>query len=340
MSRARWWFAVVSACVLAASHAAASPDEAKPAFMVSPRAHVELPPSPTPEEIAEGGRLLRAIESLARILDARLVEAGVLDKKKVPGPEADAKFDKAPDALSTAKAPPQGSWRCAMFRTRDELVAFGKPLQFSVNTQGTAFYCNGRDAVFAYVPIADADQFRRDALSWGTQSVLYHRVGLHHSRPEDPAGVCLLHGLKSFVRWSHLPPNGAMLSTLGGIPDSTLTKLEKLARDGQLVPLATLFEAKNAEFDDKAMQETLYAESAALVEMLWHRDPPALKPLLALFAKYAAASKPVKSFAYPAFLEQFRKPIGDAAAIEKELRAWILEKSRALNEQKKAAAAK
>ena len=340
MSRSRWSFALAVATALLAADATASPDDVRSPFMVSPRAHVELPQSPTPQEIMEGGRLLRALESLARILDARLVEAGVLDKKKVPGPEIDAKFDKAPDALAKEKSPPQGSWRCVMTRTRDEMVAFGKPLQFSVNTQGTAFYCNGRDAVLGYVPIADQDQFRREVLTWAPLAVLYHRIGLYYSRADDPPGACLVQGLKSFLRWSHLPANDAMPSTLGGIPDSTLTKLEKLAKDGQLVPLETLFAAKNAEFDDKEMQETLQGESILLVEMLWHRDPPTLKPLLALFAKYAATARPVKAFAYPVFLEQFRKPIGDAAAIEKELRLWILEKSRALNEQKKAAAAK
>jgi hypothetical protein len=340
MNVARWSFALAAAAALATADAAAAPDDSKPPFMLSPRAYVELPPSPTPDEIAEGGRLLRAIESLGRILDARLVEAGVLDKKKVPSPEADAKFDKAPDAVATAKVPPPGSWRCVMFRTRDELVAVGKPLLFTINTQGTAFYCNGRDAVFAYVPIPDSDRFRREILNWGVQAVLYHRIGLHYTRAEDPPGACLMQGLKSLSRWSHLPSNGAMPSTLGGMPDSTLTKLEKLAKDGQLVPLETLFAAKNAEFDDKGMQETLQGESMLLVEMLWHRDAATQKALFALLSKYAAAARPVKAFAYAAFLEQFKKPIGDAAAIEKELRAWILEKSRALNEQQKQAAAK
>lgn len=337
MRIARWALAAVAA--FAFPQASAAPADASQPFMVSPRAHVELPPQPTPEDIAAAGRLLRSIEALARVLDRHLVEAGVLDKKKVPSPDADAKFDKAPDAVSKEKSPPPGSWRCVMTRTRDEMVAFGKPLQFTVNTQGTAFYCNGRDAVFGYVPFTDDDAFRRDVLSWGAQMVLHHRVGLYYSRVEDPPGVCILQGFKSFVRWSHLPPGGAMPAELGGIPDSLLTKLEKLAKDGRLIPLQTLFVAENPEFDDKSVQEVLYGQSAALVEMLWHREPPVRKLLLELFAKYATTARPVKEFSYDAFLEKFRKPIGDAPAIQRELRAWILEKSRALNAKKMEAAA-
>ena len=337
MRIARWTLAAVAA--FACGHDSAAAADTAPPFIVSPRAHVELPPQPTPEDIAAAGRLLRSIEALARILDRDLVEAGVIDRKKVPSPDADANLDKAPDAVSKAKSPPPGSWRCVMTRTRDEMVAFGKPLLFTVNTQGTAFYCNGRDAVFGFVPNSDDGAFRRDVLSWGAQMVLHHRAGLYYSRVEDPPGVCILQGFKSFVRWSHLPPGGAMPAEIGGIPDSTLSKLETLAKDGKLLPIETLFAARNAEFDDTARQGVLYGQSALLVEMLWHREPPVRKHLLELFAKYAASARPVKEFSYAAFLEKFRKPIGDAAAIEKELRAWILEKSRALNATKMEAAA-
>lgn len=336
MRVARWTLAVVLA--IGAGRATAAPDDAKPRFLASPRAYVELPPSPTPEDVVEGERLLLAVEGVARVLDAQLVVAGVLDKSKVP--PLDITFKKPHDIVSPVKSPPAGSWRCVLMRTRDDLVALGKPLQFVINTQGTAFYCNGRDAVLGYVPITDDGQFRREVLDWGTQLVLYHRIGLQFRRAEDPPGMCLFQGLKSFMRWSHLPSAGGMPAELGGIPDSTLTKLEAVAKDDGLLSLERLFAAKSADFDDKQVQETLYGESALLVEMLWHREPTTRKPLLALFAKYAASSRPVKEFSYAAFLDQFRKSIGDAAAIEKELRAWILEKSRALNAKKQEAAAK
>lgn len=331
--------AVATAIVLLASASAgAGPAPPRP-FLVSPRMVLELPDAPTKEDVAEGGRFLHAVEQVARHVDADLVAAGALDPKKTPGAADDAKFDKEPVALSALKAPPKDRWRAVMTRDRDAMVAIIEPLVAKVNTQGTCFYSNGADAVLAYVPVPDRDLFRKEVLDWTPRMVLYHRLGLWYRRAAEPAGACIPFGFHSFLRWSHLPADGSMPAAPGGIDDATLAKLQKQLRDGVFPSLADLFAARPKDFDDETRKWTLYGASAVLAEFLTCRTPKAKSEWYALLAKYAASSRPMQEFKLATLLEHYRKPIGDAAAIEKELRTWLLEKSRPLNAEKAAAAA-
>jgi len=191
-----------------------------------------------------------------------------------------------------------------------------------------------------YVPIADDDLFRKETLVSAGLATLYHRLGFYFDQSKSPPGACIPLGFATYLRWTHLPPSSLLPPALGGINDSTLARLQEFAERDALPSLTSLFSVKPKGFEVKEGRDTLYGMAVLLTEFLMNRAPKASAEYYQLLKKYAATSSPVKEFSPSLFFEHYRKPIGDAAAIESELRAWLAEKSRPFNETKRLAAMK
>jgi hypothetical protein len=334
--RTAWFAACIGTLTIAGFAATARPGGAPAVvrFLGSPRYLLELPPSPTDDDLKAADRILRTLERLATMLDAEFVKAGVVKEKDVPKADAMKKFEtQGPERLADAPKTPV-RWSVRTRETRADLEELCKPLQMTVNTEGTAFFCNGRDAFLGTV-LGGGGPSPKDLLGWGTLQFVHHRAELWYARTTQPRGACVPIGLTSFARWSHVKEGADFPAEFGGIDEDYASKLEKriAEHDATFPSLAELFAKTPKDFD--ADPNTFYGAAALFAEFLWEFSPESRVHFIRALHAYGLSGRPVAEFPLQTIADEEKTVWKSAKDLEDAFRKFAVEQSPAVNARKR-----